>query len=80
MQPITLQERPQGARTEPEVFLKMLPSRVLGLPLPPGAQSPWLRQCKLSAPTAASSSGGLAGQPALLLIPEMLAQHPGDWQ
>lgn len=49
----------------------------------PGAQNLWQRQCSLSAQAASRSHRppiGLVGQAALLLIPEMLAQRPGDWQ
>lgn len=60
-------------------MLQAPPILVLGFPLLPGAQSLWQRQCDLSAQQRLAPIG-LAGQAALLSIPEMLVQRPGDWQ
>lgn len=75
---MTLPERPPGARTEPGVLPKVLPPPPIPCPRTPSPP----RSAKPLAETmqASSSSGGLAGQAALLLIPEMLAQRPGDQQ
>ena len=54
-------------------------SQVPRFPLLQGAPNPWWRQCKRSAQQHLVQEASL-GRLHFFLIPEMLAQRPGDWQ
>ena len=56
-----------------------LPPHVPRFPLLPGAPSRWQRQYKRSAQQHLVQEASL-GRLHFFLIPEMLAQCPGDWQ